>query len=94
MNKLQRQLVDMYAAQELDIEAAEELEAIALLDSELANDMHSLRFTVETLRGTDAIEMGEESFQRVLLKLYQAGVQPKLNSPEPAHWQYRLPLQG
>ena len=94
MKELQKQLVDLYAGDELSQEAKTALEHQALEDHELAADMLTLKATVSALQNSDAPEMGETSFQRVLLRLYQAGAEPRTESPTPAYWQYQLPDNG
>lgn len=94
MNELMRQLVDLYAGDELDQEARTALEQEALGDAELAREMFTLKTAVEHLRSLEQPQMGEESFQRVLMRLYKSGAQPQNSAPEPGFWQYRLPMQG
>lgn len=94
MNELQKQLVDLYASDELSQEAKTALEQQALTDPELAVEMFTLKATMDTLHSLDNPEMGETSFQRVLMRLYQAGAEPRSESPTPIHWQYQLPIQG
>ncbi len=93
-NELYRKLVDLYAGRELPVELEDELEAAASQDQSLAHEMHTLRRTVDVLQGSSAPEFTEESYQRILMKLYARGadVQPKAEAP--AHLQYYLPMQG
>ncbi len=77
MNELMRQLVDLYAGDELDQEARTALEQEALGDAELAREMFTLKTAVEHLRSLEQPQMGEESFQRVLMRLYKSGAQPQ-----------------
>lgn len=69
-NDFYRKLVDLYAAGELPQELKEELEAAAITDRELSHDMATLTTTVETLQSMPKPEFTEESFQRVLIRLY------------------------
>jgi len=94
MNDLHKKLVDMYAGRELPAELEEGLEMDAFNDAELSHDMATLRKTVEVLRAEQPVAFTEESYQRVLMKLYaRAGdVEPQL--PAPLHLQYQLPIQG
>lgn len=93
-NELYRKLVDLYAGSELPVELEDELEAAAHQDQGLAHDMHTLRRTVEILHASPDPEFTEESYQRILMKLYARGadIQPKAEAP--AHLQYYLPMQG
>lgn len=93
-NDLYRKLVDMYAAEELPSELMEELDAAAFNDPELSHDLATLEKTVKLLRSLPRPEFTEESFQRVLMKLYARGAMPETKSPEPTHLQYRLPMPG
>jgi hypothetical protein len=87
-------LVDLYAGRELPTELEDHLEHEAATDAELALELNDMRQTVDILRAIPAPEFTEESYQRVLMKLYARGadVQPKTEAP--AHFQYHLPLQG
>jgi hypothetical protein len=63
-------------------------------DLELARDMKSMRDTVDAVRSTPSPEFTEESYQRVLMKVYARGVEMQPMTPTPAHLQYSLPIQG
>lgn len=94
-NDLYQKLVDMYAGSELSEELNEELETAAMDDPQLSHEMFTLKRTVETLQATPKPEFTEESNQRILLKMQlQTGEEIKTKSPEPAYWQYHLPIQG
>jgi anti-sigma factor RsiW len=94
MTETYRKLVDLYAGHELTDELNEELESAAHADPELAADMASLRLTVDALQSTPEPEFTEESYQRILMKVYARGVEMQQRSPDPAHLQYYLPIQG
>ncbi|MFN3683855.1 MAG: hypothetical protein ACK41F_07950 [Fimbriimonadaceae bacterium] len=89
-----RKLVDLYAGGELPQELEEELEAAAFRDPELSHDMVTLRQTVEALRSSEDVSFTEESYQRILMKLYAQGVDIQPKAPTPAHLQYQLPIFG
>lgn len=89
-----RKLVDLYAGRELPAELEEEMEAAALVDPELKVEMMSLRGTVDLIREDDEAAFTEESYQRILTKLFARGAQPVPRSPEPDYLQYQLPIQG
>ena len=92
-SELYKKLVDMYADRELTEELIQEMEAYAETDDELKQDMISLRATVDILREMHGdVEVSEETYQRILLKLRSAGVQIETAAPE--YWQYQLPMQG
>ena len=91
---LYQKLVDLYAGKELPSELEAELEQQARGDGELARDMRSLRGTVDALKNMEDVEFTEESYQRVLMKLYARGGNVHTNAPAPAHLQYHLPMQG
>jgi len=94
-NELYSKLVDLYAADELSEELTDELHTAALTNPELSHDMLSLKTTVQALRSSpEEPEFTEESFQRILMKLYTQGVELKIASPEPTYIQYRLPMPG
>jgi hypothetical protein len=95
MNRdLYTKLVDIYAERELPIELEEEMELAARYDGELGRDMRSLRNTVDLVRSTPSPEFTDESYQRVLMKIYaRSGVNAQLAST-PSHLQYHLPIQG
>ena len=94
MNDLYNKLVDLYAGRELPSDLEAELEARASQDQELAHDMLTLRTTVDALHlSMDDVEFTEESYQRVLMKVYARGVEMQ-TAATPAHLQYYLPIQG
>ena len=91
-NDLYQKLVDLYAAGELTEELEETLQAEAVVDSSLAHAMQHMR--AMNLRGQiPQPEFTEESYQRILMKLYFRGADIQPRSPEPAHLQYHLPIQ-
>lgn len=89
-----RKLVDLYAGSELPQELEEELEARAFGDPELSHEMTTLRQTVEALRRSDDPTFTEESYQRILMKIYAQGVDIQPKAPTPRHLQYQLPIFG
>ncbi len=95
MNKeMYQKLVDLYAGDELPVELMEELEQAAFTDPELSHDMQTMSATVRALRTTPAPEFTNESFHRILMKMYQKGAVANPISPEPSHLQLRLPMSG
>lgn len=93
-NNILNKLVDLYAGNELPQELKDELDVAARTDQELAFEMLTLTSTVDQLQRLEVPQMGEESFQRVLMKLYAAGVEPNTRSSEPVIFQHQLPIQG
>ncbi len=93
-SEMYQKLVDMYAGNELPEELMEELETAAFGDAELAREMRSLRVTVNALKAVQTPPFGEETFHRILFKLYAAGADPEIHSPSPALLQYQLPMSG
>ena len=94
-SELYKKLVDFYADRELTEELNQEMEAYADTDDELKQDMISLRATVDILHEMhNDVEVSEETYQRILLKLRAAGVQIETAAPEPQYWQYQLPMHG
>jgi hypothetical protein len=93
-NDLLKKLVDLYAGRELPSELEQHMEAAAVEDPMLQAEMATLRSTVDTLQRDPGPEFTEESYQRILMKLYARGaaIQPK--APAPVHLQYHLPIQG
>lgn len=89
-----KKLVDLYAGYELPTEMENELHAVASTDAELATEMVTLRATVDLSRQDAEPEFTEESYQRVLMKLYARGIEIQTSRPEPVHLQYQLPMQG
>lgn len=87
-------LVDMYAGRELSEELENEMQTVAFSDPALSYEMATLRHTVDALRSLDRPEFTEESYQRVLMRLYARGVDMQPKSPTPSHLQYHLPMQG
>jgi hypothetical protein len=93
-NDFYKKLVDLYAGDELPEELASEMEAAAMADPELSHDMFTLKTTVQLLKQQDEPSFTEESFHRILMKMRTRGAEIEQRSPEPAHWQYRLPIQS
>ena len=93
-NDLLNKLVDLYAGRELSSELEQQMEEAAAEDQNIRFEMTTLRETVDTLHSDSGPEFTEESYQRILMKLYARGaaIQPK--APAPAHLQYQLPIQG
>ncbi len=93
-NELYGKLVDLYAGRELPAELEQELEAAANHDEKLAYDMRTLRNTVDEIQSMPGADFTEESYQRILMRLYARGadIQPKAEAP--VHLQYYLPIQG
>lgn len=89
-----KKLVDLYAADELSTELMEELETAATTDTELRNDMASLKATVQSLRQSAAPEFTEDAFQRILIKMYRKGVDIQPQAPPATFMQLQLPIQG
>ncbi|MBS1717774.1 MAG: hypothetical protein JSS72_08585 [Armatimonadetes bacterium] len=87
-------LVDLYAGRELGKELEEDLLAYAEKDPALKQDMESLRSTVDVLRNQGGVDFTEESYQRVLMKIYSQGVEFEPRRQAPSYLQYHLPLQG
>jgi hypothetical protein len=88
-----RKLVDLYAGRELPSELEDQMDLAAFNDPELSHDMASLRRTVDVLRSDRGPDFTEESYQRILMKLYARGVDVQPKSPEPSHFQLPLPIQ-
>ena len=63
-------------------------------DADLNLQMTSLRRTVDALRNSADPEFTEESYQRILMKIYARGVDIQPKAPPPIHLQYHLPIQG
>ena len=93
-NELHKKLVDMYAGRELPQELEDQMEEAAYTDAELSHDMATLRRTVDAVQSISRPEFTEESFQRILMKMYARGAQVQTKSPTPTHLQYHLPMQG
>jgi hypothetical protein len=87
-------LVDLYAGHELPAEMEDQMELAASSDPSLGREMSTLRNTVDALHATDDPEFTEESYQRVLMKLYTRGADIQPKAPASVHFQYHLPLQG
>ena len=92
-NDYHRKLVDLYAGRELPAELEADLEAAALTDADLKVEMVSLRDAVDALRAENS-PFTEESYQRILTKLLMRGPAFEARTPDPAHLQYQLPIQG
>ena len=93
-NDLLKKLVDLYAERELPSELENDLERAAEADRAMKEDMMSLRQTVDLLDQDKGPVFNEETYQRILMKLYARGaaIQPK--APAPTYLQYHLPIQG
>jgi len=94
MNDMYRKLVDLYAGGELTEELEDELESAAFQDPDLSYEMTTLRKTVDVIRNMPEPSFTEESYQRILMKLYARGADLQIESPHPSHLQYSLPIQS
>lgn len=92
-NEFYRKLVDLYAGRELPAELEDQMDLAAFTDPELSHDMASLRRTVDLIHGDRGPEFTEESYQRILMKLYARGVEIQTRVPESTHLQLQLPIQ-
>ncbi len=88
-----KKLVDLYAERELPAELEDPLEMAASGDADLRRDMATLRRTVDAVR-RERTAYTEETHQRILMKLYAHGAPVESAAPEPAHFQYALPIAG
>jgi hypothetical protein len=94
VNDLYEKLVDLYAGHELSDELEQDLTEFAEGKPAVKQEMRTLRKTVDLLHTEEAPEFTEESYQRVLLKMYARGVDIQKQTPDPYHLQYQLPIQG
>ena len=93
-SELYRKLVDVYAERELPLELEDQMEMAAFNDPELAHEMSTLRKTVDLLHRHRGADFTEETYQRILMKLYARGAEIEPKAKTPAHLQYQLPIQG
>ncbi len=93
-NELYKKLVDLYAGHELPAELEDQMELAAAGDWALNHEMTTLRRVVDSLHSLDEPEFTEESYHRVLMKLYARGADIEPREPVSSHFQYHLPLQG
>ena len=93
-NELYNKLVDMYAGRELPAELEDQMELAAAGDHALNHEMSTLRRVVDTLHDINDVEYTEESYHRILMKMYARGADVQTQTPAPSHFQYNLPLQG
>lgn len=91
---LYSKLVDLYAGRELSAELENDMERFAAGEPDLAHDMQTLRTAADALKDLPAPEFTEESYQRILMKMYARGIDLQKRSPDPVHLQYQLPIQG
>jgi hypothetical protein len=89
-----QKLVDMYAGNELPSELKDELDAAAFTDPDLSHDLTTLTSTVRMVQEIPAPEFTEESFQRILMKMYARGADIEVRQPEKSFLQFNLPMQG
>lgn len=92
--ELHRKLVDLYGGRELPPDVDTLLEAAAETDPELAYDMRTLRRTVDALHEDHGIPFTEESYQRILQRIYIRGGNIQPRAATPAALQYQLPMLG
>ncbi|MBS1719131.1 MAG: hypothetical protein JST35_01655 [Armatimonadetes bacterium] len=93
-NELYRKLVDLYAERALTEDVDAELERAAEGDEAMKADMRSLRAAVDQLHDLPAPQFTEESYQRILMKVYARGVEMQTRTPSPAYLQFPLPIQN
>lgn len=93
-NEIYNKLVDLYAGRELPAELEDQMELAAASSSGLNHEMTTLRRVVDTLHNLDEPDYTEESYHRILMKLYARGGDIQPQAPVSSHFQYNLPLQG
>jgi hypothetical protein len=92
-NDFYKKLVDLYAGRELPAELEDQMELAAFSDPELSHEMASLRRTVDVLHADRGPDFTEESYQRILMKVYARGVEMQPRAAESSHFQLSLPIQ-
>ncbi len=93
--ELLKKLVDLYAGDDLPAELKDELETAAFSDAALSQDMLTLKKTVETLRESPSPEFTDETYQRILIRIYNKGAHVEIPSMNyPTYLQLRLPIPG
>jgi len=92
-NDFYQKLVDLYAGGELTEELEDELEGEAFHNPDLSYELTTMKRTVDMMRNMPDPGFTEESYQRVLMKLYARGVDLQTKGPTPSHLQYQLPIQ-
>ncbi|MBC8064396.1 MAG: hypothetical protein H7Y17_06175 [Chlorobia bacterium] len=93
-NELYSKLVDLYAGHELPAELEDQMELAAVADGGLNHEITTLRRVVDTLQSLEEPDFTEESYHRILMKLYARGADIQPQAPVSTHFQYNLPLQG
>lgn len=93
-NELYNKLVDLYAGHELPAELEDNMELAAASDPDLNHEMTTLRRVFDALQTLDEPEFTDESYHRILMRLYARGGDIQPQTPAPSHFQYPLPLQG
>lgn len=93
-SELYQKLVDLYAGRELPAELEDQMELAAFNDPALSHEMATLRKTADMIRAEPTPEFTEESYQRILMKMYARGVEVQTQVPDSTYIQYQLPMQG
>lgn len=91
-SELYNKLVDLYADHELSAELEDQMDLAAFNDPKLMHEMVSLRKTVDLLKSDTGAEFTEESYQRILMRLYARGTNIEPRTKDPFHLQYQLPI--
>lgn len=91
--ELFERLVDLYVDGELPEELAEEVQATAFGNPAMAHDIKTLRQTMLALRSVPRPSFAEDSYHRILCKLYSEGATPATHHAL-ATSQYQLPMSG
>jgi len=92
--EMHKKLVDLYAGHDLPAELEDAMEIAAFSDADLSHDMSTLRRTVDLLQSTPKPEHTDESYQRILMKIYMRGGEMQPKRQDPVHIQYQLPIQS
>lgn len=72
-NETYHKLIDLYAGRELPEGLDEAMEMAAFNDPELSHEMTTMRKTVDALQASSGDTFTEESYQRILMKIYARG---------------------
>ena len=89
-----KKLIEVYVGGDLGDETGGSLRQMVMGDPILEKDLLEMEMTYEQLKGIPAPEFTEESYQRILMKVYTRGGEMQVQTPTPSHLQYHLPLQG
>lgn len=93
-NEFYKKLIEVYVGGDLGTSVSKDLKQVVDGNEDLKQDLVEMQAAYNALRDLPTPEFTEESYQRILMKVYTRGGELQTRTPVPSHLQYHLPLHG